>query len=75
MADNSFLAPIVEGSGGAIAFVGHEVSIGGGVAMGLRKDDTELTSKLNSALADMKEDGSVDKLIMEYFEVGPFYAE
>ncbi len=75
LADNSFLAPIVEGSGGAIALVGHEVSIGGGVAMGLRKDDGELIGKLNSALAEMKKDGSVDKLIMEYFEVGPFYAE
>ena len=43
--------------------------------MGLRKDDTELASKLNAALAEMKEDGTVDKLIMEFFETGPFYDE
>lgn len=75
LADNTFLAPVVEGSNGAVDFVGPEVSIGGGVAMGLRKDDAELASKLNTALAELKKDGTVDKLISEFFEVGPFYAE
>ena len=75
LADNTFLTPVVDGSNGAVAYVGPEVSIGGGVAMGLRKDDTELASKLNAALAEMKQDGTVDKLIMEFFETGPFYDE
>ena len=75
MADNSFLAPVVEGSAGAIAFVGPDVPIGGGVAMGMRKGEAELADKMNAALAEMKKDGTVDKLIMEFFEVGPFFAE
>ncbi len=73
LADNSFLAPVVEGSSGAISFVGPDVSIGGGVAMGMRKSDTELAEKMNAALEAMKADGTVDKLIMEFFEVGPFF--
>ncbi len=73
LADNSFLAPVVEGSSGAIAFVGPDVSIGGGVAMGMRKSDTELAEKMNAALESMKADGTVDKLIMEFFEAGPFF--
>ena len=75
LADNSFLSPVVEGSGGAVDFVGPDVSIGGGIAMGVRQDDTELTTKLNTALDELKKDGTVDQLIMEFFEVGPFYAE
>ncbi len=73
LADNTFLASVVEGSGGAVEFVGPDVSIGGGVAMGMRKDDAELAKNMNTALEDMKADGTVDKLIMEFFETGPFY--
>ncbi len=75
LADNSFLAPVIEGSGGAVSFVGPEVAIGGGVAMGLRKGDAELAKKLETALEEMKADGSVDKLLMEYFELEPTYGE
>jgi len=73
LADDTFLRPVVEGSGGAIAFVGPDVAIGGGVAMGMRKGEDELAGKMNAALVSMKADGTVDKLIMEFFEVGPFY--
>ena len=73
LADDTFLRPVVEGSGGAIAFVGPGVSIGGGVAIGMRQGEDELAGKLNAALDSMKADGSVDKLIMEFFEAGPFY--
>ncbi len=74
LADDSFLTPVVEGSGGAIAFVGPEVAIGGGVAMGMRQGEDDLAGKMNAALAEMKADGTVDKLIMEFFELGPFYS-
>lgn len=73
LADDTFLRPVVEGSGGAIAFVGPDVAIGGGVAIGMRKDEDDLAGKLNAALDSMKADGSLDKLIMEFFEAGPFY--
>ena len=72
-ADSSFLNPVVEGSSGAIEFVGPEVPLGGGVGMGLRKDDTELLETMATALDALKKDGTVDALIKEYFKDGPFY--
>ena len=75
LADGSFLEPVVEGSQGAMVFVGPDVMIGGGVAIGLRKDDTQLADQLNAALAALKQNGTVDKLIKDYFDKGPFYSE
>ena len=72
-ADGGYLEPVIKGSGGAIAFTGPEVMIGGGVGMGMRKDDSELAAKMGDALASVKADGTLDKLIMEFFEKGPFY--
>ncbi|MGB0865752.1 MAG: transporter substrate-binding domain-containing protein [Granulosicoccaceae bacterium] len=73
-ADGAYLEPIVEGSGGAVEFAGPDVMIGGGVGIGLRKDDADLQAKMAAALESAKADGTVDKLIAEYFEKGPFYA-
>ena len=75
LADGSYLQPIVDGSGGEIVFVGPEVEIGGGVGAGLRKDDEELRAKIDDALQALKDDGTVDALIQEYFEAGPFYGD
>jgi polar amino acid transport system substrate-binding protein len=67
---------VVAASNGAIEFVGEDVMIGGGVGAGIRKEDTELKAKVNEALASLKADGTVDKLIAEWFEgKGPFFAE
>ncbi len=74
LADGDPLNPVIEASNGALAFVGDGVRIGGGVGIGLRKKDTELASKFNAAIAALKANGTVDKLIKEYFENGPFYA-
>jgi polar amino acid transport system substrate-binding protein len=74
LADGDPLNPVIEASGGALAFVGEGVRIGGGVGIGMRKKDTELASKLNAAIAALKANGTVDKLIKEYFENGPFYS-
>lgn len=76
LADGSFLEPVVSGSGGSIVFVGPNVQIGGGVAIGLRKTDTELAEKMNAALEEAKKDGTVDKMIKDFFDgKGPFYTE
>jgi polar amino acid transport system substrate-binding protein len=75
LADGDPLVPVVEASGGALAFVGDGVRIGGGVGIGMRKKDTELAGKMNAAIAALKANGSVDKLIKEYFDNGPFYAQ
>lgn len=74
-ADGSFLLPIVEGSAGALEVVGPEVMIGGGVGMGMRKEDSDLQKTMGDALAAVKADGTLDKLILEFFERETNYAE
>ncbi len=75
LADGDPLNPVIEASAGALAFVGEGVRIGGGVGIGMRKDDTDLAVKMNAAIAALKANGTVDKLIKEYFDNGPFYAQ
>lgn len=74
LADGNFLQPIVDGSAGAMALIGDGISIGGGVGMGMRKGESELQEKMAAALEALKADGTVDRLIAEYFESGPFYS-
>lgn len=76
LADGNYLSEIVAGSGGTLELVGPEVEIGGGVGLGLRKADDELEGKLNSALTDMKKDGTLDALIIKWFpeKVGPIFS-
>lgn len=74
LADGSFLDPVVTGSDGAIVYVGPKVQIGGGIAIGMRKTDSEMTEKMNTALAAAKKDGTVDKMILDFFKKGPFFA-
>ena len=45
-----------------------EKLFGVGTGMGLRKDDTELLSALNKAFAEMRADGTYDKLAKKYFD-------
>ncbi len=76
LADHGYIAETVAGSGGALKEDGPRIAIGGGVGVGLRKADDELEGKLNAALAAMKADGSLDKLITQWFPekgAGPFF--
>ncbi len=66
-ADYDYLLPLVEASGGELAFVGDRVPLGGGVAMGLRQSDTELMEVLNAALASVAEDGTLAALQEKWF--------
>lgn len=75
IADGSYLEPIVEGSNGAMEFVGPDVMIGSGVGAGLRKEDAELGAKLSAALVSIKEDGTMEKLMVEYFGKASMFAE
>ena len=68
LADRDYLAPIVAESGGQLAFVGEDVSIGGGVAMGLRESDTEIAAKFNAAIDAMKADGSLNTMLAKWFK-------
>lgn len=68
LADKEYLRPLVEASGGELAFVGEEVSIGGGVGMGIRESDGDLKAKMNAAIDSMKADGSLSALIAKWFD-------
>lgn len=57
--------------GAAFAFAGNPVvdkkTLGAGVAIGLRKTDTELRIAINKAFADLLKDGTYRKLEQKYF--------
>jgi polar amino acid transport system substrate-binding protein len=67
LANRSYLEPIVEESGGELIIVGEELDIGGGVGMGLRKSDEELLATFDGVIAEMKQDGSLNKLLVKWF--------
>lgn len=70
LADRAFLVPFVEESGGALEFVGEPVFIGGGIGIGIRQSDAELREALDAAITSMREDGSLNALIVEWFDEG-----
>lgn len=66
-ADKDALAPTVEESGGELTFTGTDVPLGGGIGLGLRESDDELQEKFNTAIQSMKDDGSLNDLILKWF--------
>jgi len=66
LADKDFLAPIVAESGGELVFVGPNISIGGGIGMGLRESDGDLRAKFNSAISSMKADGTLNAMLKKW---------
>ncbi|ETX30047.1 transporter substrate-binding domain-containing protein [Roseivivax isoporae] len=73
-ADYDYLKPIVDASGGELTFVGDRVPLGGGVGMGLRESDAELKATFDAAIGSMKEDGTLNELLVKWFgdEVGTY---
>ncbi len=69
-ADKDYLVPLVEESSGALMFVGEDVALGGGVGMGLRETDGELKAKFDAAITSMKEDGSLNAMLIKWFGEG-----
>ncbi|MBY8976488.1 transporter substrate-binding domain-containing protein [Rhodobacteraceae bacterium NNCM2] len=66
LADKDYLDPIVAESGGELVIIGT-VRIGGGIGMGVRESDTELKAKMDSAIASVKADGTLNAMIKKYF--------
>ncbi|WP_137702041.1 transporter substrate-binding domain-containing protein [Marimonas lutisalis] len=64
LADEAYLKPF-EGQDGLVVLERTEM-IGGGVGLGLRESDTELKEKLNAAIQSMKDDGSLNELIVKW---------
>jgi polar amino acid transport system substrate-binding protein len=66
LADGDYLMPIVSESGGELAVV-DQVGIGGGIGMGIRESDTALKAKMDTAIASMKSDGTLNTMIKKWF--------
>ncbi|MEG9862237.1 MAG: transporter substrate-binding domain-containing protein [Parvularculales bacterium] len=66
LADGDYLMPIIDESGGQLAVMG-EVSLGGGIGMGLRESDGSLKAKMNKAIKSVKADGTLNKMIKKWF--------
>ena len=65
IADKGFLEPIVE-EDGDLSFVGEDVLLGDGIGMGIRKSDPELKATFNEAIQSMKDDGTLNELIVKW---------
>ncbi|MCC5989111.1 MAG: transporter substrate-binding domain-containing protein [Pararhodobacter sp.] len=66
LADGDFLRPIVEESSD-LEFIGEPMHIGGGVGMGVRQSDVELRETFDAVITEMKEDGSLNELLIRWF--------
>ncbi|KGB82722.1 amino acid ABC transporter [Rhodovulum sp. NI22] len=64
-ADKDYLAPIVAES--ELVWAGTDVSLGGGIGIGLRESDTELKAKFDAAITSMKEDGTLNAMLIKWF--------
>lgn len=67
-ADEAFLNQYVKESNGELIFLTPTVSLGGGVGLGIRESDSELRDKLDAAITQIKEDGSLNELIAKWFD-------
>ncbi len=70
LADKNFLAAYVEDSGGELVFLGDDLYPGDGTGAGVRQSDHELRETLTAIIEEMKEDGSLNELIVEWFGDG-----
>ena len=66
-ADSRFVRESMAQYGNKLNIVGPEVYIGAGVGVGIREADVDLKEELNRAITSMKEDGSLNELIREWF--------
>lgn len=67
LADRDFLMTYMNDSAGEFEFIGTRMPPGEGVSPGVRQSDTELRATLNAAIAEMKADGSLNALLIQWF--------
>jgi polar amino acid transport system substrate-binding protein len=65
LADKAFLEPIAEAEAD-LSIVGDDVLLGGGIGLGIRESDGELREKFNAAIQSMKDDGTLNELIVKH---------
>lgn len=67
-ADKDFLRPMVDEADDLVWVEGKDtVVVGEGLGIGMRKTDTELKAKFDTAIKSMKDDGSLNTLITKWF--------
>ena len=68
LSDRAFLEPFLVESNGAFVFLAEMMPpAGGGNGIGLRQSDTALMETFNRAIAEMKADGSLNALLVQWF--------
>lgn len=67
LADRDFLVTYVNESNGELVFLATVPSPGRGVSIGLRQSDTELRATFDSAIESMKQDGSLNAMLQQWF--------
>lgn len=65
LADKSYLGPIAAEEADLMLLEQNEM-IGGGVGLGVRESDAELKATLDAAIQSMKDDGSLNELIIKW---------
>ena len=66
--DREFAHTIVSESEGRLDVLGQPVLLEEGIGAGVRETDTGLKEKLNTAISEMKADGSLNDLIRKWFD-------
>ncbi|MCF4097074.1 transporter substrate-binding domain-containing protein [Maritalea mediterranea] len=66
LSDKDFLIPLVEDSNGDMVFVGEDIPLGGGIGMAFRESDPELRADFDAAIQSMKDDGTLNELIIKW---------
>jgi polar amino acid transport system substrate-binding protein len=66
-ADFDYLKPLVDASGGSLVYVGEPVPLGGGVGAAFRDSDDTLRETFDATIQAMKDDGSLNELLIKYF--------
>lgn len=67
LVDLGFARESIAASAGALAVVGPSVMLDRGIGIGLREGEAGLRERIEQALASMQEDGSLNRLIFEWF--------
>ena len=65
LADKAFLIPVAEADPD-LSFIGEDALIGGGIGFGVRQSDAELRDKFSAAISSMKDDGTLNALIVKW---------
>ena len=71
LVDREFGHQSIDASEGKLSVLGSPIILEEGIGAGLREEDVNLKDKLNKAISAMKADGSLNDLILKWFDEDP----